>query len=637
MRFWRKRHFLTGLAIAACIGIACCVAFQLNLLHGMQLRSTDFLFRTPYIDQTTNSADNIVIVAIDDESLNQLGYFSLWPRTHYAHVLDILAKAKARTVAFDVLFSEPAPGDEQLARSIRDAANVVLPTVETSMMSSSTTTDKSGRFLRPLVYLEESAIALGHANVFPDEDGVVRRLPIVIQNGDDYEPALALAAVAKYLRRPEVIESQVKDKVLPFAGRSIPIDSNNEMLINYVNGYGEYGGITFPTVSFVDVLRGTTNSELLRDKVIIIGATASGLADVFWTPVGQMNGVKIHANAMSTVLTGHFLELAPSAISIASILILALLCGLITLRFRLLWATVSTLSLCVVYFLLVCACFDKGIMLNALYPPLAIVGTFGGINLFNVASERSQRNAITKTFGRYVSASVADRIMEALGQGTLKLGGKEQEVTVAFADLRGFTSMAENMQSGELVRVLNIYLSIVIKAVLKYKGIINKFGGDSVLAIWNVPIPCEGHPLLAINAAMETQLAIKELQEREPLLPKTDFGIGINTGTAVAGNMGSEVRVEYSVIGDAVNLAARLTNATPGGKVWISDNTFKLVKDCISAKSLDELVVKGKQEPVRAYEVVDVYPESVIRKATIQSVTRCDQNSVLCRRRCNKL
>jgi len=151
---------------------------------------------------------------------------------------------------------------------------------------------------------------------------------------------------------------------------------------------------------------------------------------------------------------------------------------------------------------------------------------------------------------------------------------------------------------------VNIYLSAVIQAVLKHDGMINKFGGDSVMAIWNVPTECEGHAFLAIEAAIDAQRAIKRLQEEETTLPKMDFGIGINTGKAVAGNMGSEYRLEYSVIGDAVNIAARLSDVTPGSKIWIGAGSFELVKDYIETTPLESLTVKGKREPIKAYEVV---------------------------------
>jgi len=200
-----------------------------------------------------------------------------------------------------------------------------------------------------------------------------------------------------------------------------------------------------------------------------------------------------------------------------------------------------------------------------------------------------------------------DKIIATLGEeGELKLGGEEHEVTVAFADVRGFTTISEEIHPEELVKALNVYLSIVIEAVIKYEGIINKFGGDSVMAVWNVPIECEEHALLAIKAAVSAQRAIRELQEKESTIVKMEFGIGINTGKAIAGNMGSEDRLEYSVIGDAVNTAARLASTAPAGKVWIGANTYAQVRDCIQAKPLTPLSVKGKHEPIQAYEVVGI-------------------------------
>lgn len=596
------------------------IALCFNLFHDAQLRSNDFLFRAANLSQSKELEENVVIVGIDDKSLNKLGHFTSWPRSHYARLIDILNKANVRVIAFDVLFSEPLPDDEQLASAIRNAGNVVLPCVETSTGSNSAITDKPGVFLRPLADLENSAIAIGHANFFPDMDGIVRRLPVILKSGEEYAPSLALAAVAKYLRRPGVIESEISDNALPFAGRLIPINSNNEMIINFMNMSENSVGLPCQRVSFVDILREDFDPTLLENKIVILGATASGLGDTFWTPIGQMmNGVEIHAHAMNTILTGHFLKLASSIVTIATILILAVLCGLISLRFRLLWAIASTLSLCVLYFLIVSACFDKGIVLNTLYPFLTILGTFVGINLFNIASERSRRNEITKTFGRYVSTTVADKIVTALDQGELNLGGDEQEVTVAFADIRRFTTIAENIQPEELIRILNIYLSIVIQSVLKYQGVINKFGGDSIMAIWNVPTACENHPLMAIKAAVESQRAITELHYREPSLPKMDFGIGINTGRAVAGNMGSQDRVEYSVIGDTVNLAARLTDIAQSGKIWLGSNTFKLVKNHISAKPLGKMALKGRQQTVKVYEVRYIRPESIVRMSPINS------------------
>jgi adenylate cyclase len=235
-----------------------------------------------------------------------------------------------------------------------------------------------------------------------------------------------------------------------------------------------------------------------------------------------------------------------------------------------------------------------------------------GVNLFNIASERAEKRAITQIFGRYISSPVVTKILTALEKDELQLGGHQQEATIVFADMREFTSISENMQPDELVGVLNTYLSAVINTVLEYNGMVNKFGGDSVMAIWNVPTPCEGHALMAIKAATEIQNQVKELQENNPLLPKIEFGIGINTGAVLAGNMGSEARLEYSVVGDAVNIAARLTSLAEGGKIWIGSNTYEQTKDYIAAEPLEPLTVKGKREPLQVYEILNSSEESFI-------------------------
>ncbi|MFC1848437.1 CHASE2 domain-containing protein [Chloroflexota bacterium] len=610
----RRRRYLLGLLTGAVIGAVLCAAFCFNLFSGIQLQSSDFLFKAAGAHQSSAQDGDVMIVAIDEKSLDQLGHFPSWPRSYYAQVVDRLAEAEARIVVLDVLFAEPAPCDEQLAESIESAGNVILPLAYSSSLHEYAGAGEpagGGGFIRPVSLIEQNALAVGHAGMLPDEDGVVRRLPIAIHSGEDFEPALALAAVAKYLRRPQVIESTVENNSLSFAGRSIPLDDADGMIINYTGTSTERGNLAgFQTVPFVDTLRGEIDKPLFRDKIVIIGATAAALGDTFWTPTGRMmNGVEIHANAIHTILNADFLRSSPSSVTIALIMVLAVLCALIVLRLRVLWAALSATLLLIVYFLTAFTFFDKGIMLNILYPPMAILGAFVGVNLFNIASERSDKRLITETFGRYISPPVVDKILTALDTDEIKPGGQQQEVTVAFADIRGFTNMSEEMQPEALVRVLNLYLSIAIDAVIKQGGIVNKFAGDSVLAIWNAPVLCEEHALMATKAAIDIQRSIEELQQRETDLPKVNFGIGISTGKVVAGNMGSENRLEYSVVGDAVNIAARLTSAAEGGKVWVSCDTYELIKDHVAATPLEPLTVKGKREPIKAYEVLNIQEE----------------------------
>ncbi|MFH1169731.1 MAG: adenylate/guanylate cyclase domain-containing protein, partial [Chloroflexota bacterium] len=572
MSMVKRKRFLRGLAICAAIGAAFSLAFYFHLLYSLQQQSSDFLFRAAELRTETSPDEQIIVVGIDDDSLAQLGHISSWPRSHYASLIDRLNADGARVIALDILFAEATEGDAEMAAAMRNASNVVLPFVYT-LEDPYIIAEPAGRgsaTVQPLTGLAEAAAAVGYANVSPDADGIVRSMIIATGDDDGYRPALALAAAATYLRRPEAIEAPVADGRLPFAGRLIPVGDKNEMLINYIGSpQGNGGTASFQYVSFVDALNGKLPPGTFQDKLVIIGATAEGLGDIFWTPMGRvLNGVEIHASAIHTILSANFLKPVPAAATVGLILVLTLISGLAVLRLRTLWSSLAGLFLYAIYFLAAFSLFDNGILLNMLYPPIAIAGTFAGLNLYSVTSERSEKRHITNTFGRYISPSVVDKILAASEEGELRLGGEEHEVTVVFADVRGFTGIAEKTPPGVLVEALNAHLSLIIKAVLEHDGIINKFGGDSLMAIWNVPLERPEHALSAVKAALSAQRAISGLQQRTKL-PRLDFGIGVNTGKALAGTMGSADRLEYSVIGDAVNTAARLADAAPGGRIWI--------------------------------------------------------------------
>jgi len=211
-----------------------------------------------------------------------------------------------------------------------------------------------------------------------------------------------------------------------------------------------------------------------------------------------------------------------------------------------------------------------------------------------------------KAVNQHIPLSITSKTQLTTEESARASAVEQREVTVAFADIRGFTTLADCMPPEELAAVLNTYLSAVTRAFLKHDVMINRFGGDSIMAVWNAPADCEGHALRATMAASEAQRAIIELQKMESTLPKIDFGIGVNTGRVIAGNIGYEEHKEYSVLGDTVNVAAKLTSVAPGGKVWITADTFELVKDHISVKPLAPMALRGKRQPVKAYEVLGI-------------------------------
>jgi adenylate cyclase len=254
-------------------------------------------------------------------------------------------------------------------------------------------------------------------------------------------------------------------------------------------------------------------------------------------------------------------------------------------------------------FLAAIVLFDRGTIFNAFFPSLTILGTVLGVNIFNVGTERSQRDEMRKTFGRYVSPTVAAKILNSMEEGQLLLDGQEQVVTTMFADVRGYTHLSRIIEPSKLITLLNVYLSAIIDPVIKHEGIVNKFAGDNIMAVWNAPETCYEHPLMAVKAALDAQRAIAAVWERQPGMPRMEFGIGIDTGVAVVGNMGSEDRLEYSVIGETVNFASRITSVAPANKIWIGASTYEKEKGYVEASEVENVVVKGGSLPFVVYEI----------------------------------
>ncbi|MBI2849347.1 MAG: adenylate/guanylate cyclase domain-containing protein [Chloroflexi bacterium] len=585
------------------------LAYWYNLLSGWQTQSSDFFFKALH-SQSKSPSDRIIIVAIDDNSLKELGRWGTWPRRFHAQVIDFLRQARPRAIMFDILFSEPTPEDKELVQAIR-GENVILPVVGIPNVAIPTPRGEKVRFqefLKPIPEMVETAAALGHANVLPDEDGAVRRTPLFIENAQGEEaPSLPLVAAARYLRRPTMVDGSVINGRLPFAGRSIPMDPWYRMVINYRGGPSETGkSSSFTVIPYVDVIKKRVDPALFEDKLVLVGVMATAEPDSYMTPVSpggmKMFGVEIHANAIETILNGAFITYQGVPPTITIIFLLALFTvGLAQLRPII--AVTSLMGLFALFILVAFNFFDRGVIVNLVYPSLAMVSTFGATSVYRIIFEEARTREVSRIFGKYVSPQVKEEILSAAEAGELRLGGLRRPITVLFADVRGFTALSEDKTPEDVVRILNTYLSTIVKPVFQHGGMVNKFIGDNVMAVWNAPLECLDHALEAIKAAINGQNAITEMQERVPNLLRISFGIGINTGEAVAGNLGSEDRYEYTVIGDVVNVAARVTEATPGGEVWITADTYKAVKESVVVEEIGDQVLKGRKEAVSLYRV----------------------------------
>jgi adenylate cyclase len=271
---------------------------------------------------------------------------------------------------------------------------------------------------------------------------------------------------------------------------------------------------------------------------------------------------------------------------------------------RLLWGGLLTGGLFVVYLVGIFFAFDSGYILNILYPLMALPLVYVTATLCRVVSAQAERRQVRELFGRYVSPQVAGEIIRLDDKGELKLSGEVRDVTALFADIRGFTQLSEQMHAEATVSMLNTYLRAVIERVLANQGMINKFAGDNILAVWNAPQDQPHHAMLAVKASLESQEAILRIHKDNPSLPKVELGIGINSGEAMAGNMGSEGRTEYTVIGDAINVASRLCSSAPGNHIWIGPHTYEQVKDMVEVEELEPQYFKGKAEPIAVYRVL---------------------------------
>jgi adenylate cyclase len=486
--------------------------------------------------------------------------------------------------------------------------------------------------------LKEAARLLGHATAVPDGDGQVRRIPLFVMDGDQPLPAMGLAAYLQYLRFPvDVVE--VEPGAVKFANRTLYTDSIGRMLIAYFGPPSKaYQPSTFPVYSYVDVVEGRVPADAFANKIVLIGALgASAEPDSYATPStstgAKMFGVEIHANIIETIHQSLAvpgvphrarvsIDLGPVRFGtyegtiqlplreqslndkIAITVGLALLAGMLLPFLR--WYVGLPLVLIGywAYYKWASVTFQiDGRKVELLFPGLALGFTYMGILIVTYIFEERRRGQINDLFSRYVSAEIAQKIMEAFDRGQLELGGEEREITVLFADIRGFTTLSEGLDPPEVVRMLNIFLEQMTSIVMEHGGAINKYIGDNLMAFWNAPYPQEDHAWRATQTALEILAAIHALNQTDQFPVPVQFGIGINTGPVVVGNIGSARRLEYTPIGDTVNVASRLCGIVDGGSCYVGARTWELIGARVEPVTVHRLQVKGKAEPLKVYEL----------------------------------
>ncbi|MGH7493424.1 MAG: CHASE2 domain-containing protein [bacterium] len=599
--------------------------------ENLELKSYDWRFSLRGPISVNN--DDIVIVALDQQTFDDLAYRPPLPRTFYAKLIDNLTRAQARLIVFDVLFTEPSQNDTgedgALAQAAARSQRVVFAgKMETANMRGGSI---SMTLNRPLPSLLQSSPNWAVVNIDEDQDGFVRRYLLYVAIDERKFFPLALQAYAQTRGQSVNLERFFNTAPLQFNGNDLALFDANSFLINY-RGPEK----TYPTYSLAAVLddkefqlpdaeldTDSFEKELLptgvfKNKIVLIGATAEELQDNKLTPFfssrGQQRklpGVEVHANALSTLLHGDFIARTTPGVNFLIVAANALLTLFFVLRARAAIGIIFAFGQIVLMLVVACLVFSSLQLWIPVVAPItvAVLSYIGNITPVLVA-ERRERYRTKKIFEQYVSASVVNSIL-ASGQNP-KFGGEKRWLTVLFSDIRGFTTYCEKHKPEVVVQRLNEYLTLMTEVIFKYQGTLDKFVGDAIVALFGAPYVFPNHAEMACATACEMIEQLREMQKSWSAQAQDYFqiGIGVNTGAMIVGNLGAQQRFDYTAIGDEVNLGARLEGANKQyhTAIIISESTYRQVKKRAQVRELDLVRVKGKSKPVKIYELRDMIP-----------------------------
>ncbi|MBF0623541.1 MAG: CHASE2 domain-containing protein [Magnetococcales bacterium] len=596
------------------------------------------------------------IVDLDEESLGRLGQWP-WPRTQVAQLVERLLDMGAGVVALDITFAEPdrlspanlarqwpdqpalaellnrlPDNDAVLARTFAEAGGVVTGFMARMEPPAPRLPARKARFVirgpdpRPLLFpfpssvtnlpaLEEAADGNGAFSFIKlDDDGVIRKVPLVLRFGDHIYPTLLVEAVrvAQGEANIRIDTAGGPDNSGPLRIESITIgeitaatDSRGEVWLHYSKPQpSRY-------IPAWKVLANAIDPDQVAGHILFVGTSAKGLMDLRFTPLGrEIPGVEIHAQMVEQLLQDSYLRRPAwvDGLTVPYVVILWLVMVLIQNRSGALWSALAMLLVVgSTWYAAWNAFLELRLLVDPSFPTLACLLLFLSLSVpQHVRSEREKRWT-RDAFSQYLAPAVVDIVVRDPAQ--LKLGGEEREMTALFTDLSGFTGIAESMSAPRLVEMLNGYLTAMSGVVLAHHGTIDKFHGDAVMAFWNAPLIQPDHALAACHAAMDMQACLEEIRQRPgDIIPwqRLFMRVGVHTGPMVVGNMGGRQRIDYTIIGDAVNLASRLEGANKyyGTGILISESTWQRVQDGVDVRPLGPIQVRGRKHPEGLYQLL---------------------------------
>lgn len=589
---------LTALLIAAVTGLLAWI----RVGYSVDVMVSDALCQRPSV-----ANKNIYVIAIDDKTLERYGSITSWSRALSADLVQLLnqdAQIRPAVIVFDVIFSEKgdADGDAAFAETCTTAGNVV--TAMSYRFKEQPEYDKNGKMtlnqyhidgvIMPYEALRE-ATNQGYANTLVGADGYVRRAMAYIDDEQGQRNySLASQAYKMYQEsRGETVQWPV-------------LDENNQYLFSYSGKTGCYS-----TISMTDVMDGTVNPAIFADGIVFVGAYAVGMQDSYIPAIShgtQMYGVEIQANIVEALLEGKTQQQLPSGIYAGIAAVLAAAFYLAVRRMKIIPATVL-MVVCIVAMgpVFAVSMYARGFVTPVILLPVIFFLIYAVNLVYGYVQEVMRRQKVVNVFKQYVAPQVVDKISKDK-DFELVLGGENRHIACLFVDIRGFTTMSESLKPEEVVEILNEYLNLTTNSIFQNGGTLDKFVGDATMAVFNAPFDLEDYIYKAVCTARDMKAGADAIAEKfEKRFGKSvGFGIGVNCGNAVVGNIGCEFRMDYTAIGDTVNTAARLESNAKRGQILISKEVYEAVKDRVEVTPVGEIPLKGKTQGVFVYQLDEV-------------------------------
>jgi adenylate cyclase len=635
------------------------LVFYFGLLDGLELKAFDL--RTQYNNSQPSS--DVAIILVDEASLRGMNPIVgrwPWPRSVHADVVDFLAMGGAKAVMFDILFTENervsgarkgvlAPGDMSLVESTASAGNVyhaaqividdedeynntllnrAMPEDFISKFSvevNGVPDSQHNNYYLPFKELYTASKGVGIVEFLSDSDGIYRRTKLFRNYKGSYYPVLPMAPLLDILKPASI--SQEGDRIIlngineeysQSGTLEIPLQKDGSYLVNMHSGFKPYSmsGVlsSVQKIKLGELESLPVSPDEFKDKVVFIGGSAVGIEDLKPTSMGgNTPGVYLHAAVFSDIIRGDFLRYPGKLITAFSIFAFSIMVTVTILwsRNMVFYQLVIPFLIAFTYIAISFWWFKHNILIDVVAPTLSIVIAWMGSFAFLSITEGKDKRKIKKMLSQYVSPSILATLVDKSPSDVLKAEvGSKENLTVLFSDIRGFTSISERLEPEKVVELLNGYLSEMVDVIFEHEGTLDKFIGDAIMAFWGAPLKVDDHGVRAVLAALDMRRQLDIYNQRLDTADgiRLEIGIGINTGEVILGNIGSEKKLDYTIIGDNVNLASRMEGLTKmyGAPILITESTYEEIKNTIPCRIVDMVKVVGKKKGVRIFEPVDV-------------------------------